>query len=397
MPLRAFIRPRKLRAVSLRVLHVDTERGWRGGERQALWLARELSRRGQMSFIAARVGEPLATRASDEGLVVADCSPMSEIDPRAAWRLHKLIREHQIDVVHAHTAHALSVAALATLRTKTPIVASRRVDFALRPNVGTRWKYGRAAAVIAVSNAVARVLARGGIDTEKIVVVPDGVDVHRSITPVDRATLESLGVTAGALLVVQVAQLVGHKDPLNFVRAMKHVHDRVPTVQGLLVGDGPLRNAVEHEIADLSLTGVIHLAGYRTDADSLLAAADVACLSSREEGMGSVLLDALAFGLPIAATRAGGIPEVIVDGECGVLADVGDPAALGGAISRLLRDNELAARLRVGAQRRANEFSVERMTDRTFEVYERVVNRAGRVPRTMAAKSASSSSVTRAP
>jgi glycosyltransferase involved in cell wall biosynthesis len=110
-----------------------------------------------------------------------------------------------------------------------------------------------------------------------------------------------------------------------------------------------------------------------------------------------VLLDALVFGLAIAATRAGGIPEVITDGECGVLADVGDPIALGDAISRLLHDKELAARLSAGAKRRADEFSVERMTDRTIEVYERVLNRAGGVPRTIAAMSASSASVTRAP
>lgn len=395
--MRAVTAPRKLRAVSLRVLHVDTERGWRGGERQALWLASELSRRGHVSVVAARAGEPLAARASDEGLVVVDCSPVSEIDPRAAWRLHQVIRGHRIDVVHAHTAHALSVAALATLRTGIPLVVSRRVDFALRSNVGTRWKYGRAAAIIAVSNAVARVLVRGGIDAERIVVVPDGADVHRSATPADRATLESLGVTAGAPLVVQVAQLVGHKDPLNFVRAMKRVHEDVPSVQALLVGDGPVRPAVAREIADLGLTKIVHLAGYRTDADSLLAAADVACLSSREEGMGSVLLDALVFALPIAATRAGGIPEVIIDGECGVLADVGDPIALGAAISRLLRDTEFAARMRDGAKRRADEFSLERMTDRTIEVYERVLNRAGRAPRTIAANSPSSASVTRAP
>jgi glycosyltransferase involved in cell wall biosynthesis len=386
-----------LRAVSLRVLHVDTERGWRGGERQALWLARELSRRGHVSVVAARAGEPLAARASDEGLVVADCSPASEIDPRAAWRLHRVMRRHQIDVVHAHTAHALSVAALATLRTKTALVVSRRVDFPLRSNVGTRWKYGRAAAIIAVSNAVARVLVRGGIDAEKIVVVPDGTDVHRLTTPAASAVLESLGVPAGAPLVVQVAQLVGHKDPLNFVRAMERVHDRVSTAQAVLVGDGPLRSAVEREIGHLGLAGVVHLAGYRNDADALLAAADVACLSSREEGMGSVLLDALVFGLPIAATRAGGIPEVIIDGACGVLADVGDPIALGDAISRLLDDRKLAARLGAGAKRRADEFSVERMTDRTIEVYERVLNRAGGAPRTIAAMSASSASVTRAP
>ena len=328
-----------LRAVTLRVMHVDTERGWRGGERQTLWLARELTRRGYASPVAARLGEPLAERAAAAGLEVVVCSPASEVDPRAAWALRNAIRERAIDVVHAHTAHAVAVVAVATLGTRIPMVVARRVDFPLRVNVGTRWKYGRAAAIVAVSQAVASVLERGGIATARIHVVPDGVDVHRTVTPATRETLETLGVPREAPVVVQVAQLVGHKDPLNFVRAMARARERVPTAHGLLVGDGPLRADVEREIHALGLNAGVHLAGYRTDADSLLAAADAATLSSREEGMGSVLLDALAFGVPIAATRAGGIPEVIVDGDSGLLAERENPAATRSRPSSLIRNS----------------------------------------------------------
>jgi len=378
------------------VLHVDTERGWRGGERQTLWLARELARRGHGSVVAARHGEALSDRAVEVGLSVIDCSPVSEIDPRAAWRLRRALHEHHIDVVHAHTAHAVAIAGLATLGTRVPLVVARRVDFPLRANAGTRWKYGRASAIIAISHAVARVLAASGIATDRIVVVPDGVDVTRVVTAASRETLASLGIGEDGPLIVQVAQLVGHKDPLNFVRAMARVRELVPGAHGLLVGDGPLRHAVEREIAALGLGSTVHLAGYRTDADALLAAADVVCLSSREEGMGSVLLDALAFGRPIAATRAGGIPEVIIDNECGLLADVENPRALGDAIVRLLRDDELRARVCRNAKPRANEFSVERMTDRTIAVYESVLASGGR-SRAAAASASSSSAVTGAP
>jgi glycosyltransferase involved in cell wall biosynthesis len=202
--------------------------------------------------------------------------------------------------------------------------------------------------------------------------VPDGVDIHRQVTAASRDTLETLGIPREAPFVVQVAQLVGHKDPLNFVRAMARARERVPTVHGLLVGDGPLRGEVEREIHDLGLHGAVHLAGYRTDADALLAAADVATLSSREEGMGSVLLDALAFAVPIAATRAGGIPEVVVDGESGLLAERENPAALGDAIASILADPQLGARFRAASATRVREFSVERMAERTISVYESV-------------------------
>lgn len=358
--------------MTLTVLHVDTERGWRGGERQALWLARELARRGVGTIVAGRSGEPFSERSRECGLEVVACDPASEIDPRAALAVRRVIRERRVDVVHAHTAHAVAVAALATVGTGIPYVVSRRVDFPLRANIGTRLKYGRAARFIAISQAVARVLERSGIAADRIAVVPDGVDVHRVVEPSSPAVLRALGVAEGPL-VVQVAQLVGHKDPVNFVRAVARARESVPGVQALLVGDGPLRPAVEAEIAALKLEGVAHLAGYRTDADALLASANVACLSSREEGMGSVLLDSLAFGLPIAATRAGGIPEVVIHGECGLLARPGDPQALGDAIATLLGDRALAQRLGDAARRRAAAFSVEIMTDRTQEVYERVV------------------------
>jgi L-malate glycosyltransferase len=393
--LRELIERRKLRAVTLRVLHVDTERGWRGGERQTLWLARELARRGHTSIVAARSNEPLATRAVDAGLTVVSCSPFTEVDPRAAWQLRGAIERHRIDLVHAHTAHAVAVAGLATLGMNVPLVVARRVDFRLRANVGTRWKYGRAAVIIAVSHAVARVLAASGIAADRITVVPDGVDVHRNVALASDETLASLGIEGRGPLVMQVAQLVGHKDPLTFVRAMQRVVALVPDANGLLVGDGALRPDVEREIATLGLGSRVHLAGYRTDADSLLAAADVVCLSSREEGMGSVLLDALAFAKPIAATRAGGIPEVIVDGESGLLADVENPVALGDAIARLIRDGALRTRLSANARGRASEFSVERMTDRTVAVYESVLARSGRA-RTADANASSSSSVTTA-
>ncbi|HKW46037.1 MAG TPA: glycosyltransferase family 4 protein [Gemmatimonadaceae bacterium] len=360
----------------MRILHVDTERGWRGGERQALWLAAELRRRGHLSIVAARPGEPLAQRAVEAGLEVAPCTPRFEADPRAAMRLRRLIKNRRIELVHSHTAHALGLASLATIASGVPLVAARRVDFHLRDNFGTRWKYGRAAAVIAISRAVADILASDGIGRAKIAVVPDGTDVQRRIVPATPATLLALGVRQGAPLVVQVAQLVPHKDPLNFVRAIATARERVPGIQALLVGEGELRISVENTVRALGLTGALHVVGYRNDADALLAAADVVVLSSREEGMGSVLLDALLLGKPIAATRAGGIPDVVEPDINGLLAPVEDSRALGDNISRLLTDHELAERMSAAARGRSTNFSVERMTERTLAVYERVIARA---------------------
>lgn len=359
------------------VLHVDTERGWRGGERQVLWLARELDAQRYHSLIAARPGEPLAVRAATAGLTVIATRPLMEFDPLAAWRLRRVMHEREVGIVHAHTAHAAALAALACRGTSARLVVTRRVDFSLRDNAGTRWKYGRADAVIAISRAVATALVDGGVPSARIEVIPSGVDLSRRIEAASRETLAALGVPADAPLVVQVAQLVGHKDPMTFVAAVAAARRRVPDLQALLVGDGPLRGPVLAAVAAHGLGHFLHVVGYRDDADSLIAAADVVTLSSREEGLGTVLLDALALGKSVAATAAGGIPEIIEDGVSGILAPVGDAAALGAAIGTLLGSPSLRDEFAPRARARAAQFSMRATAEQTAAVYEKLLRGQG--------------------
>jgi L-malate glycosyltransferase len=357
----------------LRVLHVDTERGWRGGERQVFWLARALARQGHRSIVAARADEPLAQRATEAGLPVVHCNPITEFDPIAALALRRIVRREQIDVVHAHTGHAVTLAALAVLGTTAKMILTRRVDFKLRPNPGTRWKYGRADAIIAISEAVAAALVDSGIPRSAIEIIPSGIDLDRQIPPASAETLESLGVPRDAPLAVMVAALVGHKDPVTFVRAIAAARRAVPSMHALLVGVGPLRPDVEAAIAETGVGDVLHLTGYRTDADNLLAAADVFVLSSKEEGLGTVLLDALSLGKPVAACAAGGIPEIIQDGISGLLVPPRDGSALGKAVAAILGDSDLRARLVEGGRRRVLDSSVERTAEKTVAVYRRVL------------------------
>jgi glycosyltransferase involved in cell wall biosynthesis len=170
-----------------------------------------------------------------------------------------------------------------------------------------------------------------------------------------------------------IAALVNHKDPLTFVSAMKDVVAAVPRAHAMIVGEGPLRPVVEQKISELGHSGIIQMAGFREVADSILAAADAVAMSSREEGLGTVLIDALWMGKPIAATRAGGIPEVIQHGSSGLLASIENSAELGQAISRLLTDEVLRSRLSLGGRARAAMFSVERTAARTSLVYDRVL------------------------
>ncbi len=358
----------------LRVLQLDTERGWRGGQRQTFLLARELMRRGHLSFVAARPGEPLSQRARAAGIPVVAAVPTGEVGLITAYRLRRIIKRHGIQVVHAQAAHAVMLGALAVIGTDARLVVTRHLARAPRANRITRWKYSRADAVMAVSNAAARALESAGLDASHVKVVPGGVEVERDATPATARTLASFGVPAGVPLAVMVGALVLQKDPVTFVRAIAAARKHVPALHALLVGDGELRPSLEAEVLSLGLQDCVHFAGFRDDVDALLSAGTVAVLSSRFEGLPLVIMDAFALGVPVAATAGSGIPELVEDGVTGLLVPVGQPAALGDAIARIVRDPALAATLREGGRRRVQDYSVARMVDATERVYAEVLS-----------------------
>lgn len=384
----------------MRVLQVDTERGWRGGQRQTLLVARALARAGHDCVVAARADEPLAERATAAGLRVVALRPRSELAIASALRLRRLIRHEGIEIVHAQAAHALTLAALATLGTGARVVVTRHLARRLRDNAPTRWKYARAAAILAVSEAAAEALVASGIPRQRVEVVHGGVELDRIVSPASGEQLAALGVPAGATVAVMVGALVPQKDPLTFVRAIAAARRTVPGLHALLLGDGGLRTNVESEVHALGLQDVVHLPGFRAGVDPLLAAADVAVLSSRFEGLPLVIMDAFALGVPVAATAGSGIPELVSDGDTGLLVPVGDHEALGAAIARIVGESGLRARLVAAGRVRVRDFSIERTVADTLAAYARVLGlAAAEAParRAAAESAASSPSETRAP
>jgi glycosyltransferase involved in cell wall biosynthesis len=358
-------------------VHVDTERTWGGGQRQVCALAVGLERCGCSNVVAARPGTRLAAELSRAGVPFVPLAPSFEWDPRAVSRLRATLRAAGADVVHAHAAHAVAIAALASARSSTRLIVTRRVALPLRRNPLSRWKYGRAARFIAVSEHVRRALSASGVAPGRICVVPSGLDLTQACPRAGDETLRALGVDRTRPLVVMVSALVPpHKDPETFVAAVATVRDAGGAIQALLVGEGPLFGATERARRAQRLEGVLRLTGFRDDALSLLAAADVAVLSSRDEGLGTTVLDAMLAGVPVVATAAGGVAEVVRDGVDGLLVPVGDGAALGTAIKRVLEDGRLRASLRRAGRDRVQQFSIERTVRGTLQAYRAVA--AGR-------------------
>ncbi len=364
-------------APPLTTLHVNTERGWRGGERQTLWLAQALRAAGHGAIIAARPGDELARRAASVGLDVRHLAPVAALDPFAVRTLGRLAARTGADVIHAHTATAQTLSVLARNVGRAAMVASKRVDRPLHAGWLSRAKFRRTDAVIAVSQRVRATLMSGGVDPDRVTVIPDGADLSRTMAPAPQERLAALGVRGGRPLVVLVAALVPTKDPVGFVRALAVARAAGADFDALIAGDGPLLAEVRSERSRSGLAACLHLAGWQEETDDLVAAADIVVLSSTGEGQGSVLLDAMQCGRPVAATAAGGVPEVVADGETGLLVPPSDPAALGGAIARLVLDPALRARMGSTARARVGRYSTERMAAATVDVYRAAIARRG--------------------
>ena len=353
--------------LSRRIVHLASGREWRGGQNQVLLLARALGARGDVDQTVVTGRDTLlARRLADAGVPVRPTGWTIGLSPAA---LRAAITECRAGpaILHAHDAHALTLAGVAGFLTGTPFLATRRVDFHLRrPGL---WR--RAARLIAISDAVRNVLISDGIDPARIVRVHSGIDLEGVRRTRAGDVRVRLGLPGDVPLAVAVGALVGHKDHATLLRAAQALRPTRPEVHWAVAGEGELRGALEEQIAALGLLDRVHLLGHVEAALPLIASADVFVMSSKEEGLGTSVLDAMALDVPIAATSAGGIPEMLRNGA-GLLTPPGDGAGLAGSVRRILDDAELRRRLVRTAQDRVEEFSATAMAEGVLAVYRSV-------------------------
>jgi len=363
-------------------LHIDTARTWRGGQNQVLTTLMGLRALGHRTLLVAHSEGELRQRAA-EGLDLLPLVPRTEMDLTAAWRLSRILKQVKPDVVHAHDPHGVAMAALAlsmsTQPAKPPLLGARRVDLHLKGNSLSRWKYRQVDCFICASEAIRQMLVGDGVPPARTVTVHEGIDIER----VEHAQPVNLHaefwLPHHAPLVGNVAALVPHKGQRYLIEAARIVVQQVPDARFVIAGEGELRAALERQIKDYHLEKHVILAGFRPDVLALHSAFDIFVMSSVTEGLGTSLLDAMAAGKPIVATRTGGIPEVVDDGKTGILVPPRDHQAMAEAIIRLLKSEQVRGAMgQAGRARARSLFSAERMVQNTLKVYERVAVRAHR-------------------
>ncbi len=369
------------------VFHLDDSRNLRGGERQVLYLAGALAGRGCRNLIACRAGSPLEREAGRRGIETLRLPFLFEGDPLSAFRLARLARRlarrsgaRSLPILHAHTGHAAAALHAAARFLPALKIVHRRVDFRLPGRASAAAKYAKADRVIALSEAIRGILRQAGVPGGKIRVIPSAVDLAAFERGSGGEARERLrgewGFPPEAVILGSLMAMVPHKDPMTLIAAAQKVVRSDDRCRFVIAGEGPLLDVARALVAEVGLESRIRLLGQRSDNADLLRAMDVFVLASREEGLGSALIEAMACSLPLVGTMAGGIPEIVRDGRNGFLAPKEDPAALAAVLLRLAGDPDLRARLALGSFEMSRRYSIERMAGDTLAVYEEAL--AGR-------------------
>ncbi|MCH8819144.1 MAG: glycosyltransferase family 4 protein [Acidobacteria bacterium] len=356
-----------VRAKNLRVLYVDTERVWRGGQEQLFTLMLGIKDRQHQACLAAPVDSPLSARAREKGIEIFPFRQRNEFSPGAVLKLWNFLRNREFDIVYVNTPRAIFSAGLASKLCGVPLrICSRRVNFPLRSRLSHlkyNWLQNR---VITVSVSIRKTLIEGGVRPELIQVIYEGVDLDW----IDGCQSSSVLDLGERLKVGTVAHLSAEKGHRVLLEAVARIVPKLPEVVFVLVGKGELMPQLQEQSRELDIEDHVLFTGFRDDSEALMKECDIFCLPSLSEGFSSAILVAMASSLPVIATQVGGIPELVIDGETGFLVPPNNASQLAEALSQVLESESLRRRLgQAGRQRVERNFMLQRKPDQTEQLY----------------------------
>jgi glycosyltransferase involved in cell wall biosynthesis len=355
----------------VKILVVDLDTEWRGGQNQALLMLEGFQARNHNAELVSPEGSALGDRAKARGIQVHPISPhFSRVS--AARKIFELTKPGRFDIVHANEAHAVTATWLARTHRRVPLVISRRVGYPIRKSALALSRYQAAVRILPISSWVAERLAACGINNEKMTVVYEGVEIPR--LPPDDVRREARllwGVTDDAPLLGCVGVLLRDKGQDLLIRVLADLRSEFPQARLLLAGDGPDRSHLERLAKQLGLGDAVIFAGFVTAMEPVYSALDVFLFPSRFEGLGTSLLAAMSYAVPSVAFSTCAFGEIIEHGKSGLLAELGNETSLRNAAATLLRNPPIAKQIGDAARARIqSKFSAAKMVDEMLRVYD---------------------------
>jgi len=353
------------------VLHTEASPGLGGQEIRTLTEARWIAERGWRVLLACQPHGRLLAEARARGV---ECYPVAMRGPwdvRGLAALLRLVRAERASLVHTHSSIDGWLGGMAARVARVPVVRTRHVSIPIRRGWNPVYT-ALADRVLTSGEAIRQMVVGAGVPAARVLAIPAGVQLaafgSADAGPAVRAELDlGTGPVVGSVAMFRASK--GHRPLLE---AVALVRARRPAVRLVLVGDGIRRAWVQGLATEMGLDGAVRFTGFRDDVPALLAAMDCFVLAStRTEGVPQSLLQAFAARVPVVATSVGGIPEVVRDGETGLLVPPDDPPALAAAIERVLADGDgAAARARAARAMVEERFTHVSAIDRLLAVYE---------------------------
>lgn len=343
-----------------------------------LGLTTYLHRRGHQSVVAVDPRGVLSARLNQHGLLHCPLRVRNHLDVLAGLRLRRLVRTEGHDIVHFHTAraHALSpwLRGLPVRR-----VVTRRMDYPIQPGRMTHLLYAQSVdMVVAISHGVETALLAGGVPSTRIRRIPSGIDTTRFLpdAPRRQQMRTVLGIEPHECMVLMVGALTERKGHGSLFSAAYLLQERNVRLRYVICGEGSLRASLEAQVRTLGLQNVIRFTGFTSEVTDYLAAADIFVHVPLWEGLGVAVIEALAAGLPVVASRVGGIPELIDDQVTGLLVPPQDAAALALALERLVHHAQWATTLGTKGQTFVQaQFDVSVMAQANESLYNELLSR----------------------
>lgn len=361
------------RVAALTVVHLSSERSWRGGEQQMAYLIENLIPSGVKVAVLARENSAFEKWCADRDIDLYTAGFRIGPDLSTALKLKRVVRDLGADLVHVHSGKSHTIAWLAaSLGMRAPIVVHRRVDFPLSGSPVKLAKYNHPSVkkIICVSDAIADLIRSKVARPERVARVYSGIDFTRFDGPNTGSDFrKENGIPEGALLVGNVSALAPHKDYYTWIRTAKRVAEVRDDVYFVAVGEGGLTEEIKAAAAEAGIEKRVVFTGFRKDVPDLLPQFDIFLITSETEGLGTGIIDAMYCRLPVVATRAGGIPELVVPDKTGFLCEVGDDICLAKRVVQLLDAPALRQRFGKEGRARAELFSGRDMAAAVVKIY----------------------------
>lgn len=355
----------------MKIMHVEAGMRLYGGALQVKNLILGLQARGIANVLVCPHGAVIGQQIGEAGIPVHEIGLSGDLDFAAIWRIARIIRQEQPDIVHLHSRRGADVmGGLAARRCGVRSVHSRRNE-----NPESRWlaryKYGLFDRVVTISNAIREVLLGYGLSPDKVILVRSAYENPPGLTIATHAALcERFRLPADSFVIGVVAQLIERKGHRFLIEALPAILARHPNVRVLFFGQGGEHDRLQQQIDAAGLADAVRQVGFHSDLMHWLGALDLLVHPALMEGLGVSLLQASSLGVPIIASRAGGIPEAVRDELNGLLVAPADVPALTQALLRVIPDAGLRQRFgAAGKKLVAEEFSFSGMVEGNLAVY----------------------------